>query len=138
MKRQPKAKAARQDRESVAAQIKKLRADVGMLEAYFKSTKRQHRRLNLGNGCYDPVEYWTSQVMIHAASLRCAIEGGERHNIRLADGSLLATYGGSENNRGTQPKIPIKYLTAVQNNPDSSLTAEEYKIRYMRMGKCGR
>lgn len=137
MKRTGK-KQPRQDRAFVARRIRDIRAAAGMLEAYFKMTKRQHRRLNLGNGCYDPVNYWTQQVMSAAANLRQAVEDGERFGITLADGSVLAARGGRGNSRGKPPAIPVKYLTAVARNPDGSLTPEELKIRYMNLDSSGR
>jgi len=131
-------KTKRQDREAIAKMIKDIRTSARMLEAYFKMTKRQHRKLNLGHGCYDPVEYHTSNIMIRTASLRVVIEKGVQHRIELADGSVLLTQGGAGNSGGESAKIPAKYLTAGCNNPDSSLSPEELKIRYMPMGKCGR
>jgi len=125
-------------KEFMAREIKEMRAAVGILEAYLKCAKRQHKTINTGNGCYDTVEYYTQQVMTHAANLRTMIDMGTPYAFELADGTMLMSRGGKDNNGGKRANIPVKYLNAVANNPDKDLTAEELKIRYMPMGKCGR
>jgi hypothetical protein len=105
----------RHDRQSVASLIKDLRTYAGMLEAYFKCTQRQHRRL-------DP-----AQVCRYAES------------AEIFAGKLMDKVGRIDRNRFyPAARVPVKYLNAVQNNPDGTLTEEELKIRYMSMGRCGR
>ncbi len=105
----------RQDRQSVASLIKDLRAYAGMLEAHFKCTKRQHRRLSPADVC------------------RYA------ESAQIAADKLMDKVGRVDRNRFyPHERIPGKYLSAVQNNPDDTLTKEELGIRYMSMGRCGR
>lgn len=92
-------------REHLKHFIKELRATADNLQSYYDETKRKHRKLDDGNGTYDPIEYWIAHTFIHAGLIhskmnlrktnRGANHKGKKY-LELDDGSRMCCYKGVE------------------------------------------
>lgn len=87
----------------IKSEIKSIRAHLDMLEAYVDCQKRRHRKMDDGNGTYDPVSYPCFQIMLHTALIRECLnlhksyegcDGKGKRMMELNDGTMFASYGG--------------------------------------------
>ena len=82
-------------------QIKEIRTHLNILEYYLDHQVSMHRKLDDGNGTYDPVQYSIFQVMLHSGIIRSRLnmskttegaDGKGKQFCELKDGSLMKCY----------------------------------------------
>lgn len=88
-------------RSDLKTAITELRATAENLQKYYDETKKKHKKLNDGNGTYDPIEYWACHAFIHLGilrskmNLRKSFEGADGEGKKclvLHDGSFMNCY----------------------------------------------
>lgn len=82
-------------------QIKEIRAHLNNLERYLDRRVAAHRKLDDGNGTYDPVQYSMFQIMLHCGIIRSQLDmsktaegadGKGKQFCELKDGSIMKCY----------------------------------------------
>ena len=82
-------------------QIKEIQAHLDSLKSYLAGQRRRHKKLDVGNDTYDPIEYQTFQIMLHAALIRGGMDltksfkgadGNGKQFCELDDGTLFRCY----------------------------------------------
>lgn len=82
-------------------QIKEIRNHLNNLEYYLDYQVARHRKLDDGNGTYDPVQYPMFQIMLHSGIIRSRLnmsktaegaDGKGKQFCELQDGSLMKCY----------------------------------------------
>lgn len=82
-------------------QIKEIRTHLNNLDQYRDKQVRRHKKLDDGNGTYDPIAYSVFQIMLHCGIIRSQLDmsktaegadGKGKQFCELKDGSLMKCY----------------------------------------------